>query len=122
MGREPEPRPVLSPEELRALEAAMAVVLPSDDGPGASDANAIGYVEWLVSEGRSAAVVGDLKLAAALLDTIARGLWHRPFAACAAEEQELAMQRFEGTPRARVQQAYATIVKTTLAGFLCPPE
>jgi hypothetical protein len=113
---------VLSDSQLRTLAAAMERILPAGDDPGASDANAIGFVEWMMRQGSSASVVADLEAALTFIDSLAMALCQREFVACGPEQQKLVLQRMEATPHPRVQRYFGILVKTTLAGFLCPPE
>lgn len=112
----------LSEVQLLTLAAAMDRILPGEDGPGASSANAVGYVRWLLNEDRNALGLSNLESGLMLLDTIAGALWQRRFVICDAPQRDLVLRRIEGTPHPAVQRFLHQLVDVTLVGFLCPPE
>ncbi|WP_420125462.1 gluconate 2-dehydrogenase subunit 3 family protein [Longimicrobium sp.] len=110
----------MTPGERQTLAAAMDRVLPPEPGPGASDANAIGYVDWLIgTEGRSGAALGP---GLALLDSIAEGTCGRPFAACSPAERDQVLARMQDVPHPTAQRFFRSLVMMTVTGFLCAPR
>lgn len=108
--------------QVLTLAAAMDRILPGEDGPGASEANAIGYVRWLLEQDSHALAFSECESGLILLDTIAGALYHHPFAMCDPAQRDLVLQRIDGTPHPAVQRFLRQLVDITLAGFLCPPE
>jgi hypothetical protein len=100
----------------------MERIVPSHDGPGAAEAHAIGYVDWAGGEPRFQATLARLSAGADLLDSLATGLCGRPFAACAADERDAVLTRLQTIPHPLAQRFFPLLVRTTLAGFLCPPS
>lgn len=95
-------------------------VLPAGDRPGAADAHAIGYAEWVCA--RFPRAEAGLVAGAALLDSLARGTWGRPFAACDAGERDAVLARLEDVPHRTAQRFFADLVLLTVAGCLCAPR
>jgi hypothetical protein len=101
------------------LAAAMDRVLPSERGPGAADANTVGFARWTVDFQPTAAE--PLAAGVALLDSLAEGMWRRAFAACSPEERDAVLERLHSTPHPTAQRFFATLVRMTITGFLSSP-
>lgn len=112
----------MTPAQRRTLESAMERILPSGDGPGAREANAIGCMDWLVRQPVYARVEQRLLFGLGLLDSLATSLHGRPFADCAPEQQDAVLRRVQQIPHRTAQRFFSQLVWLTLAGFLCPPE
>lgn len=105
----------------RTLVAATARILPSDDGTGAIEANAAGYIERALQHRYNR---GDLDLFERGLDFLqwlAGELKGKDFLACSPEEQDevlLGAQEFRNNEARRF---FERLVQLTLEGFLCDP-
>ena|SRR3989442_11136069 len=112
----------MTPEERETLLAVMERIVPADDFPGATDAGAIDYAEWVNRQPWFQSVYPRFAAGLGLLDSLALGLWGRPFPRCRAEEQDVVLQRLQAIPHPAVQRFFGMVVKMTLAGFLCSPD
>lgn len=104
------------------LIAAMERILPADPGHGATDANAIGYAEWLMQQHAFRPHLRCWMAGLTLLDQVAQGMWGKSFPLCRAEEQDAAIARLQETPHFSVQKFLVMLIRITLGGFLCPPR
>jgi gluconate 2-dehydrogenase gamma chain len=114
-------RPELSAAQRATLGAAMERILPGGDGPGATDANALGYVDWLTRQPRFAPAAHTLATGLALLDSMAAATAGAPFAACPPAGQDEVLRRVQMTPHPTVQRFFVMLVRMTLDGFLGAP-
>ncbi len=108
--------------ETQTLVAAMEQILPACDGPGATEANVIAYVEWLAGQPRFQSHSRCLSNGLELVESLARAMWNTSFSSCDANQRNAVLQRVHDTPHATVQRFFVMLVRITLAGFLCPPE
>lgn len=114
-----EPTPASGPPRHMALgtwqviAAVQELLLPPDDlGPGASDVNAIGYLDAVLGEpGLEPEVAPRLKSGAERLDRLCRQHHRRPFVGLDVALRERALLELDGQPEGR-----AWI--TELLGFL----
>ncbi|MGH7718256.1 MAG: gluconate 2-dehydrogenase subunit 3 family protein [Gemmatimonadaceae bacterium] len=113
---------VLTDEQRQMLAAAMERILPAGRGPGATDADAIGYVEWWTQQDRFQSYVPCLATGLALLESVAVTMWGKSFVACTALEQDAVLRQLQNVPHATVQRFFVMLVRMTLAGFLCAPS
>lgn len=112
----------MTAERRRTLAAAMDRILPPDGGPGASDAHAIGYVDWLIGQIFFRRAARELDAGLDLLDSLAAALWKKEFAACDAVERDAILAEVQRVPHPVAQRFFRMLVHMTLAGFLCSPE
>jgi gluconate 2-dehydrogenase gamma chain len=116
------PPPVLN-DSVRATLAAMTErILPSDDGPGAREADVVTFIAREL-QGELAAIRPLLVQLCTGLDSAARGRFGYGFAALGAAEKdallgELARGELAG---ARGAQVFETVHTLTLEGFLSAP-
>lgn len=114
--------PALTPAQRHTLAAALERVLPGGgDGPGATDAHAIGYAEFLLRHPRFAPALGAFETGLGFLDTLARALAGHPFAACAPAEQDAVLAQMQRLPHPSVQRFFVILVRMALDGFLGAP-
>ena len=112
----------MTPEQRDTLAAAMDRVLPSDHGPGAATANAIGYVDALVAAGRDARLQGPLTRGLALLDGMAMAMHGQPFARCTAAARDAVLRALHRAPHRTTRDFAWLLTRLTLRGFLCDPR
>lgn len=112
----------MTPAQRQTLASAMERILPSGDGPGAREANAIGYVDWYAAQPAFRRVEPRLLFGLNLLDSIAASLYGRPFGDCPPEQQDAVLSRVQDIPHTSAQRFFSLLVWLTLSGFLCPPE
>lgn len=108
----------LGERERRTLEAAMERILPAGEGPGASQAGAIDYVDWLVAQRSFQSSLPGLTTGLRLLDTLAGGA----FADRSEAERDVVLGRVQKVPHPTIQRFFVQLVSATLAGFLCDPR
>jgi gluconate 2-dehydrogenase gamma chain len=101
----------------------MERILPGgSDGPGATEAGAAGYADWIATQPRFASARGAFCTGLSLLDTLAGSTPGRSFAECGPEEQDAILERVQHTPHPSVQRFFLLLVRMTLDGFLAAPE
>jgi gluconate 2-dehydrogenase gamma chain len=119
------PGHVLGAGEWETLAALVARILPSDDGPGAREANVVGFVDAQLATKELAPVAPVILEAARRLETIARDRFARSFAALEVAEQDSlahAMSRGElFAPPFPGREVFAALHTLTLEGFLSDP-
>ncbi|MBY0493282.1 MAG: gluconate 2-dehydrogenase subunit 3 family protein [Cyanobacteria bacterium] len=114
---------VLSAAERRTIECVTSRILPSDPlGPGARDANVVGYVDWIIAQPSFTADWECLCTGTALLDNIASALTSHRFADCNETEQDEVLSRLELVPHPTAQRYLRLIVRLTMAGFFGHPK
>jgi gluconate 2-dehydrogenase gamma chain len=118
----PPPSGGLSEGERRTLAAAMERVLPGEAGcPGAEEARAIAFFDWLAVQPSFAEAQVTLRAGIALLDSLSRVCWDAPFADCGEVEQDAVLRQVQEIPHATARRFFAVLVRVTIAGFLSPP-
>jgi gluconate 2-dehydrogenase gamma chain len=115
------PPRALTVREWEALEAALAHMLPSDDlGPGAHEVNAIGYLDAVMADPRTAAVIPPrVRKGAAELDRMARKRGAVGFAALGFDDREWALRTYVATPAGL--HWTQTVMGYLMEAFLCDP-
>ena len=108
--------------ERQTLRSAICRVLPSGDGPGASDADAHRFVEWLIRQPAFSPRLACLRSGLALLESTAVAQHGASFHTCAPPLQDAVLRQAQRTPHRTIQGCFATLARVTVAGFLCPPE
>jgi AraC-like DNA-binding protein len=106
----------------RVVEAAMRRILPSDDGAGATETNAIAYVEWFTKQERFRPMVQCFTMGVALLDSLAVATHGMSFPACDAEKQDAVLNLLRAVPHAAARKFVVMLTNLTLSGFLCAPK
>jgi gluconate 2-dehydrogenase gamma chain len=116
---------VLSPDEWRALESASARILPSDDGPGAREANVIRFIDDQLTTRHLAPLVPVVRAGAALLDKWARAQHGTLFALAIPDQQDAILHALAAGSipvKAFPQKEFFRLLHgLTLEGFLSDP-
>jgi gluconate 2-dehydrogenase subunit 3-like protein len=116
---------VLNPDEWRALESATARILPSDDGPGAREANVIRFIDDQLTTQHLAPLVPVVRAGAALLDKWARAQHGSIFALATADQQDAILHALAAGSipvKAFPQKEFFRLLHNlTLEGFLSDP-
>lgn len=115
------PRRRLPPEDRRTLRAALACVLPSDDGPGAEETSAGDYVERVLMEVLDDATRERFREGLRLLESIAQNQLGRSFQDCPWSSQDEVLAGLQQIPHRLPQQFLALLIHAALQGFLCDP-
>lgn len=115
------PPRALTTREWTALEAVMAHMLPTDDlGPGAREVNAIGYLDGVLADPRTAGVIAPrVRGGAAEMDRAARKRGGLDFAALGYDDREQTLRTYVAT-QAGLHWAQ-TILGYLMEAFLCDP-
>ncbi len=121
MSIESQVRYRLSSRDRNTLRAALACVLPSDDGPGAKEARAGDYVERVLEEVLVEATRVRFLDGLGLLDSMAQRQYRRPFWRCRRRDQDEILASLQQIPHRLTQQFLALLVHAALQGFLCDP-
>jgi gluconate 2-dehydrogenase gamma chain len=108
--------------ERSVLMAAMDRILPGGAEPGATEANAIAYADWLSRQDEFQSIAGCCSTSLALLDGLARATYGKSFPACSDEERDALLQGVQAVPHPTVQKFFVTLIRLTLSGFLCAPH
>lgn len=112
----------LGAEEWRLLEQLVATVLPSDDQPGAIEADVMGFLRRAFDTGRWSAQRELFTSGLRTLDMLARRRCGSPFASCTAADRDAIVSEFLNIPHPRASGFLRLLVDMTLAGFLCAPR
>jgi gluconate 2-dehydrogenase gamma chain len=112
----------LSTDEWRLLEQLIVTVLPSDDQPGAIEADVIGFLRRAFDAGRWSAQRELFTSGLRTLDALARSRRGSPFAGCAEADRDAIVAALLHTPHPRAGRFLRLLVDMTLAGFLCAPR
>jgi hypothetical protein len=97
-------------------------ILPSDETPGAYEAQVIGYIEWLLRQRFFARHQGRMCKGVAALDQLATAQFQQRFADCHPEQQDELLRNLasEGPPDAK--NLLDLVIHIAIAGFLCSPD
>jgi gluconate 2-dehydrogenase gamma chain len=121
----PEQGEVLTPAEWRTLEAASARILPSDDGPGAREAQVIRFIDAQLATRAMAPLVPIVRAGVQLLDKWARAQHGNEFAAVLPEHQDAVLSELSrgAIPVKSFPQKefFRLLHGLTLEGFLSDP-
>jgi gluconate 2-dehydrogenase gamma chain len=111
----------LTSEQQRVLAAAAERILPSDDGPGAAETGAAGYIERLLETRRFRSWKPLFEQGLEHLEGIAAELHGRSFADCGGEDRDEVLRRLQSHPDRLLQAFFRQLVSLTLECFLCDP-
>lgn len=111
----------MNAEQRRVLAAAMDRILPGGKLPGASAANAIGYVDWLTRQPVFRSAEQCLLDGLAHLESLARGRYGGNFADCSAEERDVLIRELVNARAAGEIEFFDMLMRTTLVGAFCSP-
>jgi gluconate 2-dehydrogenase gamma chain len=111
----------MSPHIRRVVSAAAERILPGDEWPGATDAHVIGYIDWMSAQPRFDERWTLLTRAVDLIESLAAATAGRPFAECAAAEQDDVLDRLQSIPHLTAQRGFALLVNLTITGYFCDP-
>jgi hypothetical protein len=112
---------VLTEHQRMTLEAAACRVLPSSDGPGAREAEAVAFIEWMIRQPCFDRRWPSFVVGLQLLDAAASSQHGVSFHACPAAAQDALLTGLTTVPHATVRWFFAMLVRLTVAGFLSPP-
>lgn len=112
----------MKPLDRRRFAAAAERILPADAGlPSASEAHVLGYLDDFRKHSNFAAIETDLLEGLGLLGDQARVLFDVEFADADAEQQDAVLRHLEAMPLPSVRRFFTSLIRLTLAGYLCDP-
>ena len=112
----------LKPPQRATLEAACARILPTDQDPGATEANVIEYIDRELAEPEYALLAKNMRAGVVALDRFARrSSGGKAFVALAAEAQDEVIRRVQATSE-RGADFVRFLIILTLEGFLGDPH
>ncbi|MBI2896406.1 MAG: gluconate 2-dehydrogenase subunit 3 family protein [Deltaproteobacteria bacterium] len=115
----------LRSHEWAAIEAAASRIIPTDDLPGAREANVVGFIDAQLAEPDFAVFRREVRRGALALDALAKRRHGSSFdAASPAEQDEVlaAIQGGEGSDgRFRSAHFFRVLFTLTIEGLLCDP-
>jgi gluconate 2-dehydrogenase gamma chain len=112
----------LTTEEWHLLERLTATVLPSDEQPGACEADVIGFLRRAFGAGRWAGQRELLTTGLRTLDALARSQCGSAFASCPPDACAAVLDRLQRVPHRSARRFLTLAIDMTLAGFLCAPR
>lgn len=115
-------RPVLTSAHRRALAAAADRILPAGDGPAASDARVVDFLEWALGQESFTRVRERLFRGLCFLESLSQAMYGRRFHRCEPHEQDTLLRQVQATPHPMAQRFFVSLVNLTLAGFLGHPR
>lgn len=113
--------PELTDLQRLTLTAAVARILPSDDGPGAAETGVAAYVAAALGEER---LRGWFPLFSHGLDRIveiAGETFDMGFAEAGPEQQDEVLRRLQALPEPPLRQFFAQLVRLSVEGFVGAP-
>lgn len=108
--------------EQRILAAAMDRILPGGAHPGAREANAVGYAEWLIRQPSFEPAARPFADGLALLEQCAIAQWGISFPDCDEARRDAVLTEIATSTRHAERHFFGMLVKMTLAGVFCLPE
>lgn len=111
----------MTESQRRIFIAAADRVLPGVEGPGATEARAVDYLERLWREPMFRTAEKSFSDGLALLDDLARGLFGQGFADCPAEQRDAVLRKLEAIPHPTARRFLVSLVRVTLSGTFCHP-
>ncbi len=110
-------------EEFAALSAACDRVLPKDEDPGALEANVPVYIDRILQTPELRKMKDDFIPGLAALDRRAMRQFNKPFAECAAAQQDTLITAFKNSdPKSGEARWYEMLIVLSLEGFLGDPS
>jgi gluconate 2-dehydrogenase gamma chain len=113
--------PDLTDLQRRTLAAAAERILPSDDGPGASETGAAGYIAAALGEERLRDLYPLFSRGLDRIDQIAREAFGTDFTAASPEQRDEVLRRIQALPHPAMRQFFARLVHLCVEGFAGPP-
>jgi gluconate 2-dehydrogenase gamma chain len=116
---------VLGPREWKTLDAVVARILPSDDGPGAREAGVVGFIDRQLASGPLAPLAPVVVELARRIELHARKAHGRSYDELSAAEQDAIvgkLSRAELSTSLPERQLYEALHGLTLEGFLSDPN
>jgi gluconate 2-dehydrogenase gamma chain len=112
----------LNPDLYDLLEAALDRVIPGDDGPGASEAGAVHFVIWFLTQPPFDDWSASIERGLRLLNTTAADRSGKGFVACSLAERDAVMRALMHVPQPGVQRFMRRLVSLAINGFLSDPK
>lgn len=111
----------LTPQQIATLSAVTERMMPSDDGPGAAEANVMGHIRWLFRQPQFQSRRQRLTSGLDLLQSLARDRFNQDFTVCAPGQKDQVLEDLRKVHHPIVWRFLADVLSWTLAGFLCDP-
>jgi gluconate 2-dehydrogenase gamma chain len=116
------PRLALAAVQRRILVAAVSRILPSDDGPGATETGVAEYIERALGDPWHRHFRPLFERGLGFFEVLAWNTKGKDFASCTADEQDEVLRVAEEFPNNDARRFFVTLVHLALEGFLCPPS
>ena len=114
-------RETLSRERRAILNAAIERLIPSDDGPGASEADVILYVERAIYDRSWHFFHPLLERGLDFFQSIAQHEFEKSFIDCSNDEQNVVLGKAQRFPNNEARRFFDHLLDLALEGFLCDP-
>jgi len=107
----------------QTLKALTERILPSDgsDSPGAREAGVMNYFDWMMRQGFYHSHRKRIECGLEWVDAFSVARTTRPFIECSAPEQDSIISEMASMRNTAIQGFLDSVIKVTLAGFLCDP-
>ncbi len=112
----------LTPARQLLLAAAVARILPSDDGPGAAETGVMEYVADALEEPRHRHLVSLFERGLDFLQVLAQGRKSTDFAACSGADQDEILREAQEFPNNDARRFFEHLILLSIEGFLCHPR
>ncbi|MEP7010931.1 MAG: gluconate 2-dehydrogenase subunit 3 family protein [Acidobacteriota bacterium] len=106
----------------RVLGAAVARILPSDDGPGARETGVAEYIVGALAERMNRHNIPLFERGLDFLEVLAQGRASREFCSCSPSQQDEILREAQEFPNNDARRFFAQLVLLSLEGFLCDPQ
>lgn len=104
------------------LEAALARLLPSEDGPGAAESGVIDYIGNALEDRWHSDFVPLLTRGLDFFEHLAGQQTGKGFVDCTPEEQDQILLQVQRFPNNDARRFFQKLIELTLEGFLCDPR
>ena len=109
-------------DQNKILAAVVERILPSEDGPGAMDANVMGFFEWAARQEFFRAQGKRVASGLQFIDSLAILRYGHGFAACSSSDRDALLVEIATVPHQAARQFFLTLIDLTLIGFLSDPK
>lgn len=112
----------LTDPQRETLAAAASRILPSEDGPGATEAGVADYVMAALGEERLNSWLPYFVHGLGRIEAICRETLGKPFPAAAPAEQDEVLRQLQAIPEPHLRHFFGQLVRLCIEGFLGDPR
>lgn len=113
---------LLSFEHQAILGAMTSRIIPSDDGPGAREAEVMRYIPGALRDARHRGFLPLLQRGLDFVEYLAQNHCATRFIDCGPREQDRILHEAQNFPNNESRKFFETVVELSLEGFLCDPS